>query len=493
MSQLPREPQARLAIITRFAGRSANAMVDPTGTARGPRHTWSGYAPWIAATQACLIIAMLVMAGGVMCWCRPAQGADQGPVAQTSAPTPGSPLTFDQAVKIAITQSPHFVRSSLDIDIGRMDEADSRYALVPPLTFSTYYYVNRPPGAGYGQPYSLSFTTAPYNPLGAYFTLQAQKLLTQVAILTHLKSISKGLEGLGGIYLELDCLHKLAACQKDLIQVARENLTYLENRMNIGTATSLDVKMARQQLELALGEQEGIALSLKRSLNSLKNFLGLRSTQDFTPNFRDSRRQVLGSFDPATITLEQAKNLSYELKALEIHKQLQTYNIRLAIAKVFPTILFSTQTPNPLSVNTGYGLYVGFGLEIPVWDGFKRVRDVSRQKAVLKQIGAKKAEKESSLEDKWFELLGGVQEKSLALKNAQALENLARLKAHQSDVRYQSGGAPLTIVLDSRKEVLAAQKEMLVRGLANDKAILKLRENSGDLGYSYVDANSWQK
>ena len=106
---------------------------------------------------------------------------------------------------------------------------------------------------------------------------------------------------------------------------------------------------------------------------------------------------MLGSFDPATATLEQAKNRSYELKVLEIHKQLQTYNIRLAIAKVFPTILFTTQTPDPLSVNTGYGLYVGFGLEIPVWDGFKRIRNISRQKAVLKQIGAQKAEKESGL------------------------------------------------------------------------------------------------
>ena len=493
MSVLLREPQARLAIITRFAGCSVNELGDPAGTARGTRHAWSGYAPWIAATQTCLIIAMLVMAGGVMCWCRPAQGADQGPVAQTSAPTPGSPLTFEEAVKIAITQSPYFVKSSLDIDIRRLDETDSRYAMVPPLTFRTYYYVNRPSGLGYGHPYSLSFSTDPYNPLGAYFTLQAQKLFTQVAILKHLKSISKGLEGLGGIYLELDILHKVAACQKDLVQVARENLTYLENRMNIGTATSLEVKMARQQLELALGEQEGIALSLKRSLNGLKNFLGLQSTQDFTPNFRDSRRQVLGSFDPATATLEQAKQRSYELKAIEIHKQLQTYNIRLAIAKVFPTILFNTQTPDPLSVNTGYGLYVGFGLEIPVWDGFKRVRDISRQKAVLRQIGAEKAEKESGLEDKWFDLLGVVQEKSVALKNAQALENLARLKAHQSDVRYQSGGAPLTAVLDSRKEVLAAQKEMLVRGLEYDKTVLKFRENSGDLGYSYVDANSWQK
>ncbi len=100
--------------------------------------------------------------------------------------------------------------------------------------------------------------------------------------------------------------------------MCRENLTYAENRLSIGTGTSLEVKVAQQQLELALGEQEGIALAMKRDLASLKNFLGLQSSPDFTPDCRDSRRQVLGNFDPATATLEQAKNRSYELKVLGI-------------------------------------------------------------------------------------------------------------------------------------------------------------------------------
>ena len=76
---------------------------------------------------------------------------------------------------------------------------------------------------------------------------------------------------------------------------------------------------------------------------------------------------------------------------------------------------------------------------------------------MLQQIGAQKTEKENSLEDKWFEDLGDMQEKSVALKNAQALENLARLKAHQNEVRYQSG-EDLTVVLESRREVLSVQE-----------------------------------
>jgi outer membrane protein TolC len=190
--------------------------------------------------------------------------------------------------------------------------------------------------------------------------------------------------------------------------------------------------------------------------------------------------------------LEQAKNLSYALKSFELHKQLQAYNIRLAIAKVFPAILLNTQTPDPLSVTSGRGLYVGLGLEIPVWDGFNRIRNVSRQKAMLRQIGAQKTESENLLEDKWFIDLGEMQEKSVAMKNAQALENLAQLKARQSEVRYQSA-EDLTIVFESRREVLSVKKEVLSKSLEYEKAVLKLRELSGDLGHTYVDEKSWQQ
>ena len=94
MSLLTQKTPARLATVTSVDGCSMNAMVDPTGTARGHRHILSGYAPWITATQACLIIAILVMAGGVMCRCQPAQGADQRPAAQTLPPGANRLLTM---------------------------------------------------------------------------------------------------------------------------------------------------------------------------------------------------------------------------------------------------------------------------------------------------------------------------------------------------------------------------------------------------------------
>ena len=100
----------------------------------------------------------------------------------------------------------------------------------------------------------------------------------------------------------------------------------------------------------------------KRTRTSLKIFLGLKPEQQVEFDLRDAHRQVLGSFDPAAATLEQAKARSFELKVLELKKELQGYNITVAKTKILPSLLFTTQTPDPLSVTSGRGLYVGLGL-----------------------------------------------------------------------------------------------------------------------------------
>jgi outer membrane protein TolC len=478
--------------MARNGARSLNVMANPVATVRGCRHILPAFAPWTAETiiKACLGITMLlVAASGAIAWCEPAQAAELKPDSQL---TSASPMAFDDAVKIAISQSPVFTKSSVQIDIMRMDETDRRYGMVPPLTFRTYYYLNRPENTG-GKPYSLNFSMDPYNPFGTYYSLQAQKVATQLAILSHLQVISKGLEKLGTFYLVQESLKKSVAYKKALVDLNREILTYAENRLSIGTGTSLDVKVAQQELHLAQGELEQLRLSEKRNLADIKRFLGLPPSAEFNPDLHNCRRQVLGNFNPATATVEQAKSHNYDIKSLDLQRKLQGYKVLLAKAKIMPNILFNTQTPDPLNATTGSGLYVGVGLEIPVWDGFQRIRDVSRQKAVLKQVDASKEEKSDSLENLWSARADSLQAKSGALKIAQSKEELVRLKAHQNEVRYQSGEVTLPVFLESRKQVLDAQKDTLNVSLDYDLAVLTLRELSGDLGNTYVDEKSWQK
>jgi Outer membrane efflux protein len=437
-----------------------------------------------------LFLSLLALMIGFLGSSRPTLAMESEPAITLSK----GPLDFDACARLAIRQSPYFTKTSVEIDIRKMDESDARYTVFPPaVTFRSYYYIDSPSQFGVkARPYSLNFVTESYNPFGSYFTLQADKMATQMTVFAHLKLISEGLERIGKIFLNLAAMKRLAAAQGDLISLCRENLTYAKNRQSIGTGTSLEVKVATQELAVAQSEKERLETSRKRLLTSLKTFLGLKADQPIDLDLGDARRQVLGNFDPAAATLEQAKANSFDLKALELKKKMQGYNIALAKARIFPSLLFNATTPDPLSAVSGHGIFVGFGLEVPVWDGFKRIRNVSRQKAILRQFGAEKDVKEDDLTDKWNSLQGDRSMAAAALKAAQSQEELARLKERQGEIQYNSGTEPLSDWLAARKATLEAQKTTTNKTLEDDELILNLRQFSGDLGNSYVDAKSWQ-
>lgn len=443
--------------------------------------------------QALLVVAFLTITLGLLLEARrPALAA--GPSPTGAQVVPSGPLTFEECVRLAIHQSPYFTKSALEIEVRQINETDSRYAVFPPhVTFQSYYYVDRPYLPGLPHPYNLIFYMEPYNPFGSYFTLQAQKAATQMAIFLHLQMISQGLERLGKMFLSLAAVKQLTAFQSDLVNLCREDLTYAENRRAIGTGTSLEVRLATQELEVAKSELARLEGDRKRTLTSLKNFIGFKPEQSIDLDLRDARRQVLNNFNPAAATLEQAKARSFELKALAMKIELQGYNVAFAKVKVFPDILFNSQTPNPLSITTARGFYVGLGLQVPVWDGFDRIRNISRQKTILKQCTSEKGEKEIELTDKWNDLQEAISANSAGVNLAKSQEELGRLKERQAEIRYDSGNEPLPTWLEARKAVLDAQKGTASKALEYDQSLLSLRQLSGDLGYSYVDEKSWQR
>jgi outer membrane protein TolC len=447
--------------------------------------------PSISRLKLMGIIAWACLAMGLTIFSQPVQGAPARPETQTL--TPSGLLTFDEGVKIALNQSPAFTKSSLELEIKRLDETDSRYGLFPSIDFRTTYYLSRPSGTT-GSPFSLNFTTDPnYNPVASYFTLEAQKLATRAAILTHIKTISAGLERLGQLFLELDFLKSQAQGLKNLASISQEKLAYAEHRFSAGTGTSLEVKDAQQGVKVIQNELEHAAYTQKRTLANLKDFLGLPPTQEVTPDFQNARQQVVGSFDPATVTFEQAKSRAYDLKIMEILLKLQEYNVKLAKVKSFPTVLFTTQTPDPLYSTSKTALYAGIGLYVPLWDGFKRIRNVSRQKTILRQYDNDKSQVEKDLENKFLEAQEKVKDSSLSRQLVQSQLDLVQLKAQLQEASYQSGGVTLPVVLDSRRDIIETKRKLSQKTLEYDRAILALRQISGDLGYSYVDANSWQK
>ncbi len=405
---------------------------------------------------------------------------------------PSGSIDFDTAARIAIRQSPLLTKSDLEIQIRRLDEKDSKSDFFPSFNFRTQYFVNDVTvnGQSLYSKYSLNFTSAPYSPWEAYFTLQARKLFTKIAILTHLKVISRGLNLLGTAFLQLDTLAKMAQVQQELIQLLEKQLNFMQERQKIGQGSALEIKLASQELQVAKLVLKQLLEGQNKYKKSIRTYLGWPPEQELHLDLASSRHQILGRYENLQQFEDVSPDVTIDLKIQAIKKELQKYNIILAKTKMLPTLFVGAQNPDPLSFVQSNSMFFYLGASIPVWDGFKRLRNVSRQKIVLKQMEAEAGEVETNFREKWRDAQINASDSASKLEMSQNQLELAILKERQAEIRYNTMGEPLPVYLEGEKGVTDAKKNVIMKTLEYDLAKLNLRDLANDMVLKYVDENS---
>ncbi len=411
----------------------------------------------------------------------------------TPAPAPGAPNDFYSAVRLALRQSPFFTKSALEIEVRRLDEKDSKADFFPSFQGSARYYVVQPKNNSNSQNYQWAISTPNYNPLFAYLSLKANRIVTQIATLGHIKAISAGIERLGKAYLEMHALQSLTKLRAQATDLTKENLRYVKERQRLGEVTPLEVQIASQEVDVAAAEQEDLGINRKRLEEGVANFLGVEPGQPANLDVGQARRQVLNDFDPKKASLQDAESRSIDLRIKQMTKELQTWHVTLAKMKFVPSVNVALQSPDPLSNNANGGTFFSAGVSFPIFDGFKRFRDIDRQKMVLKQMGADETVSEKELSQKWREGLQKITVAEAAYHTAKSQAELARLKETQAETVYRAAEKDFSVLMTARQTVVKAQMDMVKKGLEYDEAVLALRALSGELVYHYVNESQFQK
>jgi outer membrane protein TolC len=420
----------------------------------------------------------------------PTQGwsAAVPPAAAASQEVSQFPKDFDDCVRLALRQSPFFTKSTLEIEVRRLDEADSKADLFPSIFVVSRYYPSQPnnPSVTDPQNYYVAFTTGDYNPLVAYLSLKAKKLITQIARLAHLKVISTGIEQLGRLFLELSAANRLAELQKTVLEVAQENLRSAQERQRLGQLVPKEVEIISQEVAVAKAQQEALRAYQARIQEGLRKFLDLKPDQPLHLDLTQVRHQVLGDFDPAKASLEEAQKRDFEVRIKQLTQELQTWNITLAKMKFMPSFSLVVQTPDPVSSTINRGTFFSLGLNFPIFEGFKRVRNINRQKIVLKQFVSEEAMKAAELMQEWQKAEGDLNTAASELLVAQAKAKLTQLKERQAETFYRTGEMDFSAFMQARRERLEAELEVIRITRDYDLAALELRKLSGELVDRYV-------
>ena len=441
-------------------------------------------------------IVILLLAGLVLLAAYPSGAQINAGMPVKEDPPIEGVLSFARCVGLALQQSPYLTSSSLEIDVRRLDASDAKYSYIPTFALRTQYYINAPPPInGYTfKPYIIQFITDPYNPIEVYFNVRARKYVTQVAIYAHLQIISDYLQRLALGFLQLDSLDQMAEYQNEIVPIAEQNLAFAQRRLAMGGAALSDVDIAEQQLAVARADKERLATSRATIQEGIRNLIGLKPAEppmELDP--KNARYQVLNDFNPAATTLEQAKSNSFELKSMEIKKNLQEKNITLTYLRYLPHIVWGVQTADPLTGVEASGFFFTVGLEMPIWDGMKRYDDIFRQKAVLKQNIAEGETKQIDLTTRWREAEQRLKDASADLKMAEAQERLAASRERQAEISYKAGSQQLPAYLTGKKAGLDARKDIVAKKLEYDKAVLGLSALSGDLINRFVSLGSFNE
>ena len=404
------------------------------------------------------------------------------PAARAQSPAAAEarvPLDFPAAVHLALRHSPLLRQGQVQLEIRRLDEREGRAGYWPAVHLQADYLINAP--GSVTEPASLHLTTGEYNPLGAYFTVQAKREITRLAQLTYLQGIADGLQQAADLFLSLATLDRAAALQAEQAEWCRRQVDWCRTRLE-RSGVPLDLQSAEQELAMSLLEGERLAIRRRQALRNLAALVGFE-VDDPPPRFLTdaARAQVLEGFPAPPDDRARAEDNSLDLRLLDIHLRLQRLGVKGAYAEYIPRPTFLLRTTDPLDESQEDGLFFSAGLSVPLWDAGRRRINIHRQKAILEQRVLERSSGTEAWRRRWLDACD--QRDIAAADSALAAQRvrLAELHFQRQESAFGTGLAEWPALQDAHRLLRDARARSLETDLAADRAALALRHLSRDL------------
>ena len=397
----------------------------------------------------------------------------------TAPPDTTLPESIEDFKTCAITtlkRTPQLQRSKIEIAIRHLDEDDSRWSYAPELILSSYYYFAE-------EDATVSLRAANYRPWEPYYSLQARKLISRIVKLKHLQATAQALYKLADTFLQLIAIDQNETLYKQIIALSEKKLHFVQQQVNSGSATPLALEFEKQRHAFILKEYEGNNIKRETLLNGLCIMLDLPDPGIFNLNNRKVLKQILGSGDLASLQNLPREKDSTNLQIAKIKEQLQQKKIILAYSKFIPDITFGVRSPDILnvSIDADQSYFFYTGINITLWDGKKRSRDITRQQLILRQMKFEYKEIENKDAVEWLQAMQEFLSAKSQYTLAQSHEKLKEIQLKKKKFEYENGIIQLPELLDhqiaqNRKKLKTIQKDLSLK-----KAGLRLRHLSGQL------------
>ncbi len=293
---------------------------------------------------------------------------------------------FAGCVRYALVHSEDFTKTRIDIQVRSADLKDAHSELLPTLQLITRYYITRATSNGSGQgSFSIQLFMTNWDPYLALLKIKSHGILVDIGKLSHYEKIADNINKMAKLFYRIHVLEKMIRSRKQITALAQNRVNFAKSRMAQGAADSLDVRSLENTVRSESLRVKGMEQEIEQRTSELKFLMGFHPDYHLNLDTRDAANQILNGFDWRMITFMDVQGRNLSLRILAKQEQLQSNRVTGSYVALIPKPLFVLeQVENQVDRTSGFNL--ALGLDYTLWDGFKRVRDIKRQKLKAEQL-----------------------------------------------------------------------------------------------------------
>ena len=377
--------------------------------------------------------------------------------ASNPASEPFGYFDFPTCVRYAFVHSESLLANKLDIQISSIDLKDAHSELLPTFQLVTRYYFVRTDDANNPNPgrFNVQFQMTNWNPYEALIKIKTQSIFVDIAKLAHFDKISDNVAQIAKLFYGINTLQSNLRAQKQILAIHNNKLNFGKSKHEQGNLDSFTLQSWTNSLKAQQLKIRSIERDLDQKTSLLKNLMGYHPDYHLPLDTRDAANQILNGFNGRWVTFADIQGRNLKLKMAAKKEQAQSVLVTGAYLQLVPKPLF-VFTDNKNTPNTTSGVNMAVGLDYQLWDGFKRVRDISRQKFKAQKLEIDRRQLSEKLYGDFKKIRGEIDSTGEQSSLSREQAKLADLAEEKAAILFRSGTIDYGEYSDQRIKTIEA-------------------------------------
>lgn len=362
---------------------------------------------------------------------------------------------FPTCVRYALVHSERMLKSRIEIQVKSVDLKDAHSELLPTLQLIVRYYFARATGAS-GGPVNVQILMTDWNPYVALLKIRAQGTLVDIAKDIHFEKISADVAQIAKLFYTIHLLEKNIRANRQILALYRNKVTYGKSRDEQGAADPIELKTWEALVRSENVKIKRFERDMADKVAQLKVLIGYHPDHYLPLDTRDAPNQILTGFNGHLVTFTDIQGSNLKLAVAAKKEQVQGTRIMGSYVALLPRPVFVLEDlQNQVDRTSGFNL--ALGLDYTLWDGFKRVRDIKRQKLEGQKLNLDRRLLSQKLYVEYQKLRGelaGSPEREATLREQ---ASLAALREERALSEYKAGRLTHDVYVDRRVDTALAQ------------------------------------